>query len=100
MSRLELQTYLEALFATENVYFQPPSNVNMTYPAVVYNLDDVDIKHADNFPYSHKKGYSVTIIDKDPDSSWPDLMLDVPTSRFQRHFSTDGLNHYVYIIYF
>jgi hypothetical protein len=34
-SRIDL--HQELLNFSDNVYFQPPSNVNMTYPCIVYN---------------------------------------------------------------
>lgn len=35
-SRLDLQTFLEELLESKNVYFQPPESVKMKYPAIVY----------------------------------------------------------------
>ena len=47
-SRLDLQTFLEELLKSKNVYFQPPESVKMKYPAIVYALDDIENVHADN----------------------------------------------------
>ena len=47
-SRLDLQTFLEELLESKNVYFQPPESVKMNYPAIVYALDDIDNVQADN----------------------------------------------------
>ena len=41
-SRLDLQTFLEELLESKNVYFQPPESVKMKYPAIVYALDDIE----------------------------------------------------------
>jgi hypothetical protein len=35
--RLQLQTLLETL--TEHVYFQPPENLKVQYPCIVYQRD-------------------------------------------------------------
>lgn len=67
-SRLDLQTFLEELLKSKNVYFQPPESVKMKYPAIVYALDDIENVHADNGVYSSHRHYSVTVIDSDPDS--------------------------------
>ena len=67
-SRLDLQTFLEELLESKNVYFQPPESVKMKYPAIVYALDDIENVHADNGVYSSHRHYSVTVIDSDPDS--------------------------------
>jgi len=96
--RLELQSLLETL--CENVYFQPLINIRLVYPCIVYSRDNVDIKHADNKPYSHKTRYVVTIIDRDPDSEIPSKVAKLPTSAFNRFYTADNLNHDVYSVYF
>ncbi len=44
--RLQLQSLLSEI--TENVYFQPPNNVQMQYPCIVYMRDGSYVKFADN----------------------------------------------------
>jgi hypothetical protein len=83
-----------------NVYFQPPPNVVMTYPAVVYNRDYLSSHHADNIPYNRRTRYQITVIDRDPDSLIPDMIAALPMTIFDRHFTTDNLNHDVYNTYF
>lgn len=96
--RLELQTLLEGI--TEHVYFQPPENLAIVYPCIVYARDFAETKFADNLPYDHKKRYMVTVIDRDPDSSIPDQVAKLPTCTFNRFYVADGLNHDVYQLYF
>ena len=67
-SRLELHEKLKQVLGSSNVYFQPPSSVEMHYPAIRYELRAIDIRHADNSPYKHLRGYTVFLIDEDPDS--------------------------------
>lgn len=98
--RLELQAMLETMLGTRNVYFQPPANVKMNYPAIVYQRDNVDSLFAGNRPYRHTKRYEVTIIDRDPDSTIPGRVAALPLSSFSRHFVVDNLNHDVYSLYF
>lgn len=98
--RIELQTLLETLLGTKNVYFQPPAKFLMSYPCIVYNLDYVNSTFADNNPYSRFKRYAVTVIDKNPDSEIPDRVAALPMSSFTRHFTADNLNHDVYNLYF
>ena len=45
-SRLDLQTFLEEILESRNVYFQPPESVKMKYPAIVYALDDIENVYA------------------------------------------------------
>jgi len=99
-SRLELQTLLEELLGSRNVYFQPPESVKMKYPAIVYGLDNIENSFADDVVYSSKKKYLVTVIDDDPDSLIVDKVAALPTCRFNRNFQSDNLNHNVFILYF
>lgn len=99
-TRLELQTLLEGLLGSRNVYFQPPSNVTMKYPAVVYNRDYQAVTFADNSPYFRKLRWQVTVIDSDPDSLTPDKVAELPLTTYVRHFTTEGLNHDIYDVYF
>lgn len=99
-SRLELQTLLENILGSRNVYFQPPESVKMKYPAIVYGLDDIENSFADDGVYLSKKKYLVTVIDEDPDSPIVDKVAALPTCRFNRRFQSDNLNHDVFILYF
>lgn len=96
--RLELHALLKSY--SSNVYFQPPANLRMNYPAIVYERDDIDISFAGNMPYRHTKRYQVTVIDRDPDSDIPDKIAQLPLCSFSSHFVTDGLNHDVFALYF
>ena len=86
--------------AHKRVYFQPPETVKMSYPCIVYTLDSINTRYANNLPYKHKKSYTVTIIDRDPDSIIPDKIGELPASSFSRRFTNDNLNHFVYRLWF
>jgi len=98
--RLELHEILVTLLESENVYFQPPESIQMNYPCIVYNRDGKDEKFANDKLYFGKKRYSITVIDVDPDSEIPDKVAELPLTSFNRHFTTDNLNHDVYSIYY
>lgn len=98
--RLDLHALLISILGSNNVYFQPPPNVQMIYPCIVYRRDDIDTDFADNVPYSKRKRYQVTVIDRDPDSEIPDKVLDLPTCIFDRFYTADNLNHDVFKLYF
>jgi hypothetical protein len=98
--RVQLQSLLEEILGSGNVYFQPPSNVQMKYPCIVYGRDDLDSKFADNSPYSQTRRYQVTIIDRDPDSEVPTKVAALPMCAFNRFFPANNLNHDVYTLYF
>lgn len=96
--RLDLHQLLEEI--TPNVYFQPPTNVQMQYPCIVYNRDFADTRFADNAPYAHALRYMITIIDPNPDSELPAKVGALPMSIFNRFYTADNLNHDVYNVYF
>jgi hypothetical protein len=99
-TRLDFQTALAALQDGVAVYFQPPPNVSMVYPAIVYNRDIRAVSYADNGIHSQTHRYQVTVIDRDPDSLLPDLVGDMPLSTRVRHFTTEGLHHDIFYVYF
>lgn len=96
--RLELQSLLEEV--TNRVYFQPPANVQMQYPCIVYSRDGTSTDHADNGLYRHAKRYQVTVIDRNPDTEIADKVEALRYSSFQRAFAADDLNHYVFNLFF
>lgn len=98
--RLELHDLLVGLLGSQYVYFQPKTNTKMQYPAIVYYLDDIDTKFADNNPYSKTLRYQVTAIDHDPDSDIRDKIAALPMNQFDRCFTADNLYHHVFSLYF
>lgn len=99
-SRLELQTLLEELLGSRNVYFQPPENLKMKYPAIVYERSGIDEIFADNEAYRTLKRYTITYIDEDPDSEIPDKLQALRYCYFDTHFASENLNHDVFTLYY
>ena len=99
-SRLDLQTELEKILGSRNVYFQPPSSVRMQYPAIVYSRKDVEKRSADNIAYQKLPSYELILIDKNPDSKFIDLILELSYCSFDRHYEVDNLNHDVFTLYY
>lgn len=99
-NRLDLQAELEALLGSRNVYFQPPASVRINYPAIVYTRSDIDNTFADDSVYMQSHFYEVTVIDEDPDSKIVEAVSKLPTCRFNRHFTSENLNHDTFIIYY
>jgi len=97
---LALQALLESVLGSDHVYFQPPSNVKMQYPCIVYSRDSAETEFADNHPYRVLKRYQVTYIDQDPDSDVPDKVALLPTATFDRFYVAANLNHDVYTLFF
>lgn len=100
--RLVLQALLEATLGSNEVHYQPPANVDMDYPAIRYELEDVNTAHADGFPYRLKDQYLVTVITRDPDEmdGIRKKIEKLPSSRFNRRYVAENLNHTVYTLFF
>ena len=84
-----------------NVYFQPPASVKMKYPCIVYSRSNVEISRADDRPYMRNNKYEITVIDSDPDSKFPDDILEhFSMCSFDRAYVSDNLNHFVLTLYY
>ena len=95
-SRLELHNIL--LQICENVYFQPPASLQMSYPAIRYKVADRKNTFGNNKVYGQSRYYEVTVIDFDPESEMFDKVSLLPTARFNNAYTADGLNHQVFTI--
>lgn len=98
--RPELQQLLISVLGSTNVYFQPPNGLQMQYPAIVYNRDNMDIRHANDKPYKHKTRYQVTVIDRNPDSVIVPKVAELQMCSYDRSFTADNLNHDVFTLFF
>lgn len=98
--RLELHQKLCEFLESNHVYFQPPETVRLSYPCIIYNLDNFDVKRANNKLYLGKDRYAVTIISKDPDFPNVRELLKWELCSFNRFFTSDNLNHWTYEIYY
>lgn len=99
--RTDLQTILEDLLGSRNVYYQPPEGTQMRYPAIRYERDRNWDIWGNNRKYLKYAGYMVTVIGTDPELPVLDGIEDeIPKSSFVRHYIADNLNHDVYLIYF
>ena len=100
-TRIQLHEKLLALFGSNHVYFQPPPTIKMSYPAIVYNLDGIYERPANNKMYVAEKRYTVTFIHKDPDVDYSDDMYSAfSMCSFDRRFVSDNLYHDVYTLYY
>lgn len=100
--RLDLQADLEGLMGPgKMVKFQPPPGYQLTYPCCLYERSNGKTTFAENLPYTFTNKYTVTIIDRDPDSVYVEMMaMRFPMCVMDRTYIADGLNHYVYTLYY
>lgn len=99
-TRLELQTKLEELLGSRNVYYQPPSSVKMEYPAIVYSRTDFTYALANDEKYLIKKRYSIIVISKKPDDPVLDKLLALPFCSYGTQYKVDNLIHDTFDLYF
>ena len=86
--------------STPCVKYQPGPSVTLTYPAIVYKLDDEPGIYADNRPYHWDHRYEVKVIDRSPDSRLREKIRALPMCRFVRPYVADNLHHFVFQIYY
>ena len=99
-SRLELQSKLEEMLGSRHVYYQPPENLKIEYPAIIYSVNDYISINADNIKYHNRIQYQLIVVDKKPDNEVIKKLLDLPLSSFDRHYSYNNLNHDVITLYY
>lgn len=102
MSRLDLKEKLEDVLNKFEVklYFQPPANVRMTYPCLVYEVSDAEVLYAGNKSYVEHIAYQLMLITKKPDEMiTSNLLREIPYIRFDRAYISDNLYHYVFTCY-
>ena len=98
--RLELQALFEEILGSRNVYFDPPDNVKMNYPAIKYSRSKIDNTFANNSVYKQDLRYEVIVIYKDPDSDIPLKISKLPKCTHDRPYVSDNLHHDVFTLYF
>lgn len=99
-TRLNLQSKLEELLGSKHVYYNPPENLKMEYPAIRYSKNDIENTYASNIKYISRNVYDLVVIDKKPDNPVIKKLLELPYSEFDRHYVADGLNHDIIRIFY
>ena len=101
--RLKLHELLAGILGDESrVYFQPPENLYMQYPCIVYRMVSSRTNYGDDKPYFKMKRYEVTYIFDDPDDPEDVLekLTDLRLSIFDRQLVVDDLYNATIILYF
>lgn len=99
--RLQLHEQLKQLVGTDNVYFQPPASVQISYPCVIYNIGNGDAKFADGMVYNYINSYDLIFIYKKPNVEIIEQVLTtLSMCRMTRAYVADNLNHYAFSVYY
>lgn len=100
-SRLELQQKLEEILGSRNVYFQPPTGLQIKYPCIIYHKQSYKQDRADDKTYLLHNQYQVMVITKDPDSNLPKKLIDAfQMISFATRFVKDNLYHESFNLYY
>lgn len=98
--RLDLQSTLEELLESRNVYYQPPESSKMQYDAIKYSKKNIQSTYANNAKYSMMDCYELIVIATRPDHPVIKKLLMLPYCTYDRHYIADNLNHDVLTLYF
>lgn len=99
-SRMKVYNKLRDILGSDNVYFQPPETVKMSYPCFRYTRSSGNSNYANNETYHFTPQYEVTYISRDPAPSIiTDVLEGFQMASYNRHFVIDNLYHDVFIIY-
>lgn len=105
MDQSQAQIKLEAIIggvfpeARPNVYFSPPSSINVKHPCIIFELADVDTGYADNTPYVVHKKYTCKYVSRTYDEEIIDIIIKKPNMVMDRQFVANGYNHTVFTIF-
>lgn len=100
MTRDDLQYILNHMRGVKNVYYQPPPDLKLRYPCIVYKQAPYQTAQADNHNYRISEMYLVTAITKSPDWHVPRRILELfPSCRQEAAYIADGLYHYRFLIH-
>lgn len=87
-------------YSRKNIYFQPPENLKISYPAIIYHKAKYDTDFANDSPYKIETRYTVTVIDRDPESKIVPELLKLPMCVHDRPAISDNLNHDYFTLYY
>lgn len=100
--RLKLDGILRRVLAESagevHLYYQPPVSLKMQYPCIRYELDRIRNTHANGHVYTQHPSYTVTVIDRSPDSAITAAVSMLDQCRHDRRFIADNLYHDVFTI--
>jgi hypothetical protein len=98
--RKELHKILKGILGSNQVYYNPPESIKMTYPAIRYSLEDIENVPADNLVYFQNIPYNVLLLDMEVDSDRMKAISKLPMCRLDRHYISDGIHHYSFNLYY
>ena len=99
-TRVQLQSKLEELLGSSNVYYQSPPSTGMKYPAILYSKSRLESVYADNNKYAIRTRYDLIVIDKRPDNPVIKALMGLPYCSYDRQYKSDNLYHDSLTLYY
>ena len=83
-----------------NVYFTPPENIKINYPACIVTREDLSVHRANNNLYIISIGYKLVYVSKsEADDVFIKVLNNFNYSNFRTEYKVNGLYHKVFIVY-
>lgn len=98
--RYALNAILKDILGSNNVYYQPPENLKLSFPCIIYELSGKKTVFADDSKYNKMRRYTVTVVDKNPDSEIGEKLEELRFCKFDRKYVNDNIYHEVYDLYY
>ena len=99
-SRQELQSKLEGLLGSRNVYYDPPNNLEMEYDAIKYSKKTPSSRFANNAIYSKMNCYELIVIARKSDHPVIEKLEGLKYCSHDRHYKSDNLAHDVFTLFY
>lgn len=101
MKKTRTNFHNELLKFCPNVYFQPPENLRMKYPCIVYSRSTDYTTHSNDKFYFATRRYDLTLIGfKVTDEISDEMRAYFPMCEVTQYYVADNLNHTKIKIYF
>ena len=96
----KLKEDLKKILGVNKVYYEPPTDVKLTYPCLKANRSRRDVKYASNKPYIKDESFTIYFITRDVKTAPAVLnqLEELPYCTYDTEYIADGLHHYVYKI--
>lgn len=100
-NREMLHEKFKGILGSNYVYFQPPSNIQINYPAIIYNTKGIVNRYADNKKHVQFTSYNVVVVDYKPNSTIADKISKLPMCELNTSpYIVDNLNHFSFTLFY
>lgn len=85
----------------KTLYYQPPSNISMSYDCIVYTKMQPKQEKANNYNYIHQQKWQLTLIERTVDTGIAEKIRDhFMKCSIINYFAKDNLYHTIIELYY